>query len=344
MPPREAVTRKPVTRESAKSEAAPVKATAEFPADALVLPSVPPQNALKETHRCELRDARIDECSGLAASRRFVDCVWTHNDSGDQARVFLIGTRGAKCGKTLATVGLKGAHASDWEDIATVGTGKSAFVYAGDIGDNLKSRDSIQIHRFAEAALPAVARVRDMSTHAADKASDSSRNSEMEITLPSQHMTLRYPDGAHDAETLVALPDNRLIVVTKDIKGSLIFITPRAFASDATQTLERIGALRFESGSFFGRLVTGGDLSPDGARLILRTYTDAFEWRLPPRFFNIASWSATKAKWREVWRQSPRAWVLPQTRQGEAICYDWDARRLWISSEKMPVPLIELTH
>ena len=350
-------------REQEKIDAAKFLAGSDFPADALLIPAVASSSAMIETHRCDLSDARIEESSGLGASRRFAGCVWTHNDSGDKPRFFLVGTSGALCGKTRATVTLGGAQSSDWEDMAVSGTAKNAFIYAGDIGDNLKRRTNISMSRFAESTLPANLNITPrMSTHAgASRAS--ATNAKMpnpkfqvapEITVRAERMTLRYPDGAHDAETLLASPDGRLIIVTKDLKGSLVFITPRPWAANTTQTLERIGALHFASNSFFGRLATGGDISPDGTHLVLRTYIDAFEWKLPPKLFarealsnatsNADSWKETKQLWQAVWRQAPRAWVLPVTRQGEAICYGLDARRLFTTSEKTPAPLIELTH
>src|SRR5438477_556362 len=54
---------------------------------------------------CDLPDERIDESSGLAASRKYPGCLWTHNDSGDSARLFLLDAQG----KTLSEVDVQGA-------------------------------------------------------------------------------------------------------------------------------------------------------------------------------------------------------------------------------------------
>ena len=80
----------------------------------------------------------ITEASGIAASPRFDNVYWVHNDSGDSARVFAI----AGTGQTIGEYALSGATAIDWEDIAA-GLGPTAgvsYLYLGDIGDNAGGR------------------------------------------------------------------------------------------------------------------------------------------------------------------------------------------------------------
>ena len=93
-------------------------------------------------------DSAATELSGLVASRTQAGVLWTHNDSGDSARV--IGIR--LDGRSLGSFPVTGAQAQDWEDIAT-GPGRTAgraYLYAGDIGDNLEQRSTIVIYRFPE--------------------------------------------------------------------------------------------------------------------------------------------------------------------------------------------------
>ena len=59
-------------------------------------------------------DERITESSGLVASSVSDEWFFTHNDSGDDARFYVV-DRG---GRTLATHTLPGVDASDWEDLA----------------------------------------------------------------------------------------------------------------------------------------------------------------------------------------------------------------------------------
>src|SRR5690554_6261203 len=103
----------------------------------------------------KLNPAQIDEASGLAASWLHEGLLWTHNDSGDGARVFLIRPDGAM----VAEVHLSGVEeAVDWEDIAVApcapGSDKTC-VFVADTGDNLRVREKVVIYRFAEPDLPA---------------------------------------------------------------------------------------------------------------------------------------------------------------------------------------------
>src|SRR4051812_2424896 len=123
----------------------------------------------------------VNEASGIAASRMNSNVLWTHNDSGDSARVFAMTTTGTN----LGTYSFSGAGASDWEDIA-VGPGPTLgaqYLYAADIGDNGASRSTVQIYRVLE---PVVSDVQSPVS-----------------TSLSGVATLRfaYPDGARDAES-----------------------------------------------------------------------------------------------------------------------------------------------
>src|SRR6185503_18599170 len=77
-------------------------------------------------------DAEIAESSGLARCATRVDAVWTHNDSGDAPRLFLVST----AGKTLGRYDLEGATIFDWEDMAAFRRDDHNYLVIGDIGDN----------------------------------------------------------------------------------------------------------------------------------------------------------------------------------------------------------------
>jgi len=258
-------------------------------------------------------DKRINESSGVAASRRYAGVLWTHNDSGDSSRLFMVSTAGESAGKTIAEVNLEGVKARDWEDMAIAGTGKDAWVYAADIGDNLRQRPEVVIYRFREPEVDA------------GKTGQS-------LTVTFEKMTLTYPDGAHDAESLIATPDGTLLIVSKLSTGeSSIYRTPQPFAPESKQVLEKVGAYKFEAPGARSRMTTAGDLSADGRRLVIRTYTKAYQWTLPE-----------KVDWTKVWPGLPQSWTLPETVQGEAICFSADGTRLFISSEQLPAPVHEL--
>jgi hypothetical protein len=80
-----------------------------------------------------------------------------------------------------------------------------------------------------------------------------------------------YPDGAHDAETLLVTPEGRLLIVTKGDTGPVsLYRFPRELRSGATLTLERVGRARDRHRPAERERVTDGAVSPDGQWIVLR--------------------------------------------------------------------------
>jgi hypothetical protein len=71
-------------------------------------------------------------------------------------------------------------------------------------------------------------------------------------------------------------------------------------------------------------LITGGAISPDGRRLALRTYTDAYVWPL------------TRSDVVTALMGAPQRIALPPSPQGEAISFSADSRSLVLASEQLP--------
>lgn len=76
------------------------------------------------------------EVSGLYYAN--ADSLWWHNDSGDQARLFLTNSDG----ELLQELNLP-AKNKDWEDIATDHQGN---IYIGDFGNNANARKDLRIY------------------------------------------------------------------------------------------------------------------------------------------------------------------------------------------------------
>jgi hypothetical protein len=190
----------------------------------------------------------IVEASGLAASTRHPGVFWTHNDSGDTARVFALRADGS----LAAEIALAGVTATDVEDIAVGPCDDGSCVFVADIGDNAARRASVSVHRFPEPEALA--------------------NASVAVTSA----TFRYEDGPHNAESLLVDPVSRAVfVVTKEKAGpSSLFRVPAA-GGIAT----REGALTPPLGS---NLVTAGSFARDGGFVALRTYTHAFVFRIAP--------------------------------------------------------------
>lgn len=205
----------------------------------------------------------IVETSGLAASRRNANLLWLHNDKGDTARVFAISAVGA----TIATYLLDGAEANDWEDIA-VGPGPiggTSYVYVGDIGDNSANRNTFEIYRFAEPEVIASA---------------------AEVTLSAvERLEFRYPGGqGENAETLLVDPTNGdIFVVSKSDTGEArVYQARPPFVPLRRTTMTLVTTLQFGTEPLFGDTsATGGDISPAGDLIAIRSYDSVYAWRRP---------------------------------------------------------------
>ncbi len=188
-------------------------------------------------------DPSANELSGLVRSPSRADLLWSHDDSGAGPSLYGLRTDGRVAAKPTVT----GAQAVDWEDIAA---GPGPLLYIGDIGDNDRDRSSIDVYRVREP-----------------RAGDAA-------TAPAERLRLHYPDGPHDAETLLVDPQRGdLIVVTKTVGGASAYRTSARLPAGSEATL---GAPRPVAGVSFA---TGGDVSADGRIVAVRGYGTVAVWR-----------------------------------------------------------------
>lgn len=236
-------------------------------------------------------DDALDEISGVAASRRNPGVYWVHVDSDGPATVWGIDETGATRGR----VSITGATNVDWEDVA-VGPGPvsgTSYLFVADIGDNAVTRKNVQVYRLPEPAVTATSAAADV-------------------------VTLRYPDGPHNAEAFMVLPTTGdWYVVTKEANGpSLLFRARKPGPGASTLVLEQLASLDVQPD-----LVSAGDFSPDGSALVLRTY-------LSVRVFPILDGDVAAALGRPDCR-GPRV----RDPQGEGIAFTPDGTAIVTLSE-----------
>ncbi len=230
---------------------------------------------------------QITETSGIVASRDNQNVLWVHNDSGDTARVFAINTLGAY----LGAFSLSGASAVDYEDIA-MGPGPEAgvdYLYVGDIGDNKGERSDVKIYRVGEPVV-------------------SSTGGDQSATLVGvDTLTLQYPDGARDAETLLSDPlTGDLYIITKRDFGNRVYRAPAPGAGDQAITLEYMGKM-----SWMGAVA--GDISVTGLEVLVKSYVGITLYERP---VGMNLWDALIG--------TVNATSVPYTSelQGEAVGFD----------------------
>ncbi len=253
--------------------------------------------------RGEIADEAVAESSGLVASRRHPGRLWTHNDSDQPAVLYCLEPDGRSCGGWSVT----GATNVDWEDIAA-GPGPipgEHYLYVGDIGDNVRSRDDVVVYRVVEPTV-------------ADPAAGATT-----ATVPASAIRLRYDDGPHDAESLAVHPETGTIyVIIKDPTDTGVYRAPAG-----GDTLTRVGTLGIGLFAF----ATGADISPDGRRVAVCTPFAGFELTLGPG-----------ADFDTIWSLRPAPVALPGRAQGESIAYRLDNDALFVTSEGYPSPLHEV--
>ena len=189
-----------------------------------------------------MRLAGLTEASGLVASRATPGRLWSHNDSG-KPEIVAIDSKGNVTGR----VSIAGAQVDDWEAMATAPCPGGFCLYLADIGDNSANRPDITIYRVPEPAKAAGS----VQVNAVIRAS--------------------YPDGAHDAEALLALPDGTLYIVTKGDTGEVaLYRVPRDTGGGAVR-LERVGAALSKGKPAADARITDGAASADGQWVVLRT-------------------------------------------------------------------------
>jgi hypothetical protein len=227
----------------------------------------------------------LNEASGLAMSRRYTNVLWSHNDSGDESRIYAMTMQG----KHLDVFQLRDVEAIDWEDIAC-GPGPvtgTSYIYIADMGDNKAKREIKYIYRFQEPEIHNTVprKIRWISSF--------------------DRIAFEYPDGLRDAETLFLEPKScDLYIVSKRDEQVRLY---RLSYPQSTQTVnhaEKITILPFT-------WAVGGDLSPDGNELLVKTESTVFYWK-----------KAGQASIRSFF-DTPSLVSVPyvQELQGEAICW-----------------------
>lgn len=191
----------------------------------------------------------IREASGIASSVPLKGFYWTHNDSGNKPEVYLLNSKGV----LVSTIKLEDVSNRDWEDIAEgIGPVKGkSYVYVGDIGDNAGIRKHIRIYRFPEP----------------EKVPGE------EETITPDVLTLKFPNGPRDAESLMIDPISKQIyIVSKREKEVSLYKTKQLFFKDGDKVvLEKLINLPYS-------WVTSGDISKDGHHIVIKTLTTIYYW------------------------------------------------------------------
>jgi len=231
---------------------------------------IPGVAAAEVTVAFTIKDARITESSGLAVDSAG-NIYWTVNDSGDRGVAYGLGLDG----KVQGTLNFR-SQPVDVEAVAV----HDNRLYVGDIGDNTGSRSFVRVFYFNNPRANGLT----VSYHAYD---------------------FRYPDGPHNAETLLVNESGRLFTVTKGQDGA-IYAGPKKPDRQGINKLKKVGSAPSD--------VTDGTFLPGGDKIALLTYTTV---------------TVLDASTYEVLASSP----IPHQQQAESLTLSLDEQSLLVGSE-----------
>lgn len=250
-------------------------------------------------------DDALSELSDVVPSRANPGILWGHNDSGGDPVLYAIA---AATGDLVGTLTVEGVSNHDWEDLAVApcAGGGGDCVYVGDVGDNGLSRDDVAVLAVPEPAVP--------EPHV-----------EGAFTESAAPTVYRYdwPDGRNNVEGLGIGPDGLPVLVTKRVDATAdVYRFP---ALDASRTVTVTLVARVDTGdpdNEHAAEATGADVSPDGTRLLVRTYDHLLEYPLVDGVPGTAV-----------------SLPAPDEPQGEAAAYDPVSGGIWLTSEGSRQPL-----
>lgn len=197
-------------------------------------------------------------------SRSRDSVIWTLNDSGNEGVIYALNFSG----ELLAAYEVRGAENRDWEDLATgpclEEAAPSSCLYIADTGDNNGTRESVRIYVIPEPVVAPEQGPAVRQTH-----------------QRAREIRVRYPGGHPDVEAMAVEPDGTVLLVTKGRRGNVqVYRIRRSEMTDGSVTATLAGTIGFAPQRALGRTPTGAAVAPRGDRLVIRTYTELFFYRL----------------------------------------------------------------
>jgi len=265
-----------------------------------------------------LASDNLMEASGIQASHTREGDFFVHNDEGEPV-LYAIDESGADHGSMLIVP----AKNKDWEDITSVPVADGRWLAVGDIGDNQAKRKSIKLYFIEEP-----------------KTGEHDRYSGR---LDLKHsVSLRYPDGPRDCESLAYDPvgDQILLLSKRDKPPRLYAVDLETALTKGKTKLKFLGAIaklrpptsrdRFRWGgkTDFISQPTGFDISADGTQAVVITYRSLYRFRREP-----------DEDWLSVFQRKPDEVIGPPSIQNEAISYSADGKAIYVTTEKRPAPV-----
>jgi hypothetical protein len=246
-----------------------------------------------------LNNPKINEASGLIASRVIKNHFWTHNDSGGENEIYLINQEGINTYK----IQLKGIKNRDWEDLSYFynSSDSSGYIFVAETGDNNAEHKENYLYFFKEPTIEKI------------------NNNKESLQIDSiQRITFKYPNGQRDAETLLHDPiNNDIIIITKREDSVMVYSIQYPYDTKNVINLSKKTTLPFHK-------IISGDVSQDGMEVLLKDYDNIYYWKKSKKEQTIIDLIKTK----------PVRLSYPREPQGESIAWSVDGSGFYTLSEE----------
>lgn len=256
---------------------------------------------------CVLQDREISEASGIASSRRQNDAIWLHNDSGDSARLFLVGLDG----NTRAIVTLNVERPIDWEDMCSFELDGEKWLLIGDTGDNQRIRSKTE--RSCELLLVKEPEIRVIAGSPVVARADVVNT-----------IAFQFPEGPEDCESLaVDTAAKEILLLTKCApqRCRLFRLPLTTKKSQQKLTAEPIASLAVP-------YATSMDVAPDNQSLVI---VNMFSGALIRR--------GKDESWTAACQKPITVLTLPAQPQCETVCFEAGGTSVLVNSERSQQPL-----
>lgn len=238
----------------------------------------------------------LEEASGLVASVVNPGYLWTINDSGNPAEIFLLNDEA----EIVLTCKLNKIENRDWEEIA-IGPGPEegiVYLYIGEIGDNEAKYDMKYVYRIKEPVFEK------------DDTIDIEDIETLKIVLP---------DGARDSEAFgLDHKNGDFYLISKREENVNVYYLPfSSLIEKDTLVPSKLATLPYHN-------TVAIDFSFDSKEVLLKTYNEIYYWKRPDSLSVLQTMNLPPTKL--DYKSEP---------QGESICWNLDGSGFYTLSESV---------
>jgi hypothetical protein len=252
-----------------------------------------------------LANPQITEASGLASSRLYPSLLWVINDGGNDPLLYAVGIDGAD----LGTFRVEDAENYDWEALASFELQDTAYLLIADVGDNWEQRKTCSLYVVKEPAITQIGLSNDTAVNIVWR------------------IRFTYEEGPRDCEAVaVDAARRRVLLMSKRGLVPTLYELPLQPTEDDTIAVAR----RLTAVPYFS-WPTAMDLSPDDLSAVVLTYNGAY------LFFRRQN-----QDWADAFEKQPQHLLFSNLRQQEAACFGFYGKSVYVTSEKIPAPLVRI--